>query len=167
MEIKKYMHIQAICTKENELIPIWDDRITFNKSEDYGEWVMVKGDAFHKYFNFIDCVFNLKTKTIELGIEIDNFPLENDLQFKVGQKVYFKKKYRKLAEATIAEIIYTEYELEVVKGKKLDSRLVEKYKDMEIEGDAMYAIKHWKPFYLLDNGTVVKWKHELYAKAQD
>jgi len=43
MDIKRYIIIQAVKTRENELIPIWDDRIVFEKSKMYGNIIKLKG----------------------------------------------------------------------------------------------------------------------------
>ena len=39
MDIKKYVIAQAVMTEKNELIPIWDDRLVFEKSEMYGNLI--------------------------------------------------------------------------------------------------------------------------------
>lgn len=35
MDIKRYVIVQAVKTVENELIPIWDERLVFDKTEMY------------------------------------------------------------------------------------------------------------------------------------
>lgn len=64
MEISRYVIVQAILTKENELIPIWDERIQFNKMEDYGTYITIKDNYFNQYFYLTECVYDLKTKEL-------------------------------------------------------------------------------------------------------
>lgn len=164
MDIKRHIIIQAIKTKENELIPIWDERIVFEETEMYGNVISLKNDYRNCYSNLIECIYDLKTKKIEIGIELNYYPIEKDLKFKKGEVVLFEKSYSNLAEAKILEVVYEEYEMEIKRGRKLDKWWVEKFKDIEIDGNSLYAIKKWKPFYVLDNGIKIEWSHQLYHK---
>ena len=47
MDIKRYVVTQAVQTEENELIPIWDERIVFEKTEMYGNVISLKDDYRH------------------------------------------------------------------------------------------------------------------------
>lgn len=161
MDIKRHIIVKAIKTEENELIPLWDSRLTFEQSDDYGDYFKMKG-SWDKYFSLTDCIYDLKTKKIEIGIELDNYPLEKDLEFKKGQTVLFEKSHKVLAQATISDIIYEEFDLSINRGRKLEPYWVEKFKDVKIDPNMMYAIKQWKPFYLLDNGIKIEWSHMLY-----
>lgn len=165
MEIKRRIIIQAVKTKENELIPIWDERIVFEKTEMYDNVIRLKDSYRHDHFNLVECIYDLKTKQIEIGIELNYYPIEKDLEFKKGEVVLFEKSHRNLAEAKISEVVYEEYEMEIKRGRKLDKWWVERFKDIEIEGNSLYAIKQWKPFYVLDNGTKIEWVHQLYHKS--
>ena len=42
MDIKRYVITQAVKTRENELIPIWDNNIVFDTSELYGNVITLK-----------------------------------------------------------------------------------------------------------------------------
>ena len=66
MNIKRYIIVQAVKTKENELIPIWDERIVFEKTEMYGNVITLKEGYRHDYFNIVECIYDLKTKQIEV-----------------------------------------------------------------------------------------------------
>jgi hypothetical protein len=164
MDIKRHVITQAVKTKENELIPIWDERIVFEKTEMYGNVISLKDGYRHDHFNLVECIYDLKTKQIEIGVELNYYPIEKDLEFKKEEVILFEKSHRNLAEAKIIEIVYEEYEMEIKKGRKLDKWWIEKFKDVEIDGNTLYAIKQWKPFYILDNGIKIEWSHQLYHK---
>lgn len=165
MDIKRYVVIQAIKTNENKLIPIWDERIVFEKTEMYGNTITLKdGYRSNEHFNVIECIYDLKTKQIEMGIELDHYPVEENLEFKKDEVVLFEKSHRVLAEAKISEIVYEEYDLDIKRGRKLEKYWVGKFKNIEIDSNTLYAIKQWKPFYVLDNGTKIEWSHQLHHK---
>lgn len=161
MDIKRHVIIQAIKTKENELIPIWDERLVFEKTEMYGNTISLKGEYGH-YYNLVECIYDLKTKKIEVGIELDYYP--KNLEFKKDEIVLFELSHRNLVEAKIVEIVFEEYEIEIKRGRKLDNYWLTIFKGVEIDENALYAIKQWKPYYVLDNGITIKWEHQLYHK---
>jgi len=67
-------HVIVPCIVYNkELIPIWDDRIEFNECEDYGKYITIK-DVNEEFFNFTNCIYDLKSKTLSAGITIDVYP---------------------------------------------------------------------------------------------
>lgn len=164
MEIRRRIVVQAIKTKENELIPIWDDRVEYENTEMFGKVLSVK-DEFGTHHSLVECIYDLKTRKLEIGIELDFYPNEDKLDFKKGEKVLYEQKHRHLSEATISDIVYEEYDLNIMKGKKMDSYYTKHFKNVDIQNDSIYAIKRWKPFYILDNGTKIEWEHELYHKS--
>ena len=163
MDIKRYVIVQAIKTKQNELIPIWDERIVFTKTKEVGSIITLKGEH-NEYYSVVECIYDLKTKNIELGVELNYYPNENDLEFKKDQTILFEKSHRKLAEAIISEIVYEEYEMVIKRGDKLDEYWISVFKDVEIDKNTLYCIKEWKPFYVLDNGIKIEWNYKLYHK---
>lgn len=165
MDLERRIIVQAIKLKDNTLVPIWDERIVFEKTEMYGNIVKLKGE-FDTHVNLIECVYDIKTKKLEVGIELDIYPSEEDLEFKKGENVFFEKSHRVLGEAVISDVIFEEYGLTIVKGKKIDKYFLNRLNDIKIEKDNLYALKQWKPFYLLDNGKKIEWEHELYHKSK-
>lgn len=161
MNINRHIVIQAIKTSKNELIPLWDERISFEKTRDFGNVINVKGDS-DRYFQVVECVYDLKTKTVEMGIEIDIYPTETE--FKKDETILVEHSSRRLGEAKVVEIVYEEFDLEIKRGKKFNKWDLARVNNIEIDGNSIYAIKHWKPFYILDNGKKIKWSHELYHK---
>ena len=163
MDIKRHILIQAIKTNENELIPIWDERIVFEKTEMYGNVISLKDDR-QQHSHLIECIYDLKTKKIEMGIELNYYPVEIDLEFKKDEIILFEKSHRILEEAKISKVVYEEYELQIIRGRKMDKWWIKTFKDIEIDVNTLYAIKQWKPFYILDNGVKIEWSHQLYHK---
>ena len=115
--MNKYINIQGIKTEDNEIIPIWDNRIKYHNDDFYGKYLTLEG-SYTKYITLIDCIYNIKTKEISIGIEVNNYPTK--LDFTKGQEVYYEKSHRELAKSTIKDIIYKEFDLNIYKGKKLD-----------------------------------------------
>lgn len=166
MSIKRYVIIQAVKTKENQLIPIWDERIVLEEDNIFGSYLLLKEDYKHSILNLVECIYDLKTKKIEIGVELNYYPNEEDLEFKKDEIVFFEKSHRILSEAKITKIVYEEYEMEVKKGSELDKYWVEIFKDVKIDNDTLYTIKHWNPFYILNNGIKIKYSHQLYHKSK-
>lgn len=156
MEVTRYVIIQAVKTDNNELIPIWDERINFIKDKVYGDSIQITG-GYRNFRNLTECIYDLQTKTFQKGIELDQYPSVTD--FKKGETVYYEvdSYYKHLKEAIIVDILYEEYEMSIVKGKKLED-----VKDVQL--DSLYCVKEWKPFYLLDDGTKIKYDYKLYHK---
>lgn len=165
MEIKRYILTQAVKTKSNELVPVWDKRVTFEFTK-FGCNEIRFEDGYGNV-ELVECLFDLKTKKLVTGIELNYYPKDEDIEFKKGQSVLVEKSHRKLYEAKIVDIVFEEYDLNVKMGKdfgKHSSLDIFEEKDIKIANDSLYAIKYWKPFYILDNGTTIKWNHELYSK---
>jgi hypothetical protein len=156
MEINRYVLIQAVLTENNELIPIWDERISFHKSEDYGNYISLEGH-YKNFYSLTECIYDLQTKTIQTGIEIEQYP--DSTEFEKGETVYYEVdgKYQHLKEAVIVDILFEEYDINIAKGKKLQWI-------QGLQPDSLYCVKEWKPFYLLDDGTKIKYNYKLYHK---
>jgi hypothetical protein len=161
MYISENIIVKAIKTDKNELIPLWDERLTFQTSEDCGDYVRLKND-YKKYFDFIEVVYSLKDKSLSLGIEIEIYPEIKHLEFKIGQEVYFEKTHRKIIKSKIKDIIYEDFDLTIKKGKNLDNYYTQKFKNMDIKTNDIYCIKNWKPTYLLDTDDKVDYDYKLY-----
>ena len=163
--IKRYMIVQGIQTKTGELIPIGDNRLKFDKDDDCGPKLSVSGD-YESYYQLIDMIFDLKTKTISSGIPVDYYGDKNKLEFTKEQVVLVESgKYRHLVKTKIIDITYDEFDIEIRKGKKLehwDKIFKEIYPDMKIIPDQLYCIKLWKPTYVLENGIKITYEHQLF-----
>lgn len=164
MDIKRYVITQAVKTRENELIPIWDNNIVFDTSELYGNVITLKNKRSYEHFSLVECIYDLKTKQVEMGVELNYYPNENELEFKIGEVVLFEKSNRVLAEAKISEVVYEDYDLNIERGRKLCKYTTDRFKGVKFDVNTLYAIKDWKPFYVLDNGIKIEWSHQLYHK---
>jgi hypothetical protein len=158
MNVTRYIPIQAIKTNDNSLIPIWDPRITFEKTEMYGNQLNFERERF---YNTVECVFDIKTKQISIGIDLDYYP---KLEYAKDEKILHEVSNRVLGEATIEKIVYEEYELEIIKGKKIENYWKTYFSEVVFLADSLYAIKKWKPFYVLNNGKIIEYSHQLYHK---
>lgn len=163
MDVTRYITTLAIQTKDHKLIPIWDERIEYKNCELYGESVYFKNPST-KTYSFVECVYDLKTKELHMGIQLDYYPVESDLEFKKDEEVFYEKSHRVLSDAKIVDIVYEEFDLDIIKGKKMESWDVEYFKN--IDPNQLYAIKRWKPFYVLNDGVKIQWTHQLYHKFQ-
>ena len=161
LDVRRRIIIQALKTSDNKLIPIWDERVLFEKTELYGNIVKLKDS--HENCTLVECIYDLKTRKFEWGIDIDIYP--DKLPYNIDEIVLFDKGGRILEEVTITNIVYEEFELIIKKGKKLDEFISsERLKEIQIEPNTLYAIKSWKPFYILCNGRKVQYAHYLYKK---
>lgn len=163
MNVKKFITVLAVKTKKNEIIPIWDERVVFEKTRDCGDAVKIKGD-YEEYFNLIEVVYNLKDKTISLGIELDFYP--DKLTHNIGDEVYFECQHKTIYESKIVDIVYKTSDLIISKGKKMGSWYIKYFNDknIEIDPNAIYCIKQHKPTYVLENGKEVEYEYQLYKK---
>lgn len=124
MNIERYQIVKAINTKEG-LIPIWDSRITFQEDDVVGQSISVKGDTlFKEYFSLLECIYDLKTRELNVGIEINVYPDENKLAFKKGESVFYEQSHKVISEAKISDIVYEEYDLKILRGKKVLSYII-------------------------------------------
>jgi hypothetical protein len=163
MREKRYAIVLAIKTNENELVPIWDDRVVFDEEERYGNTILLKDNRFTSY-SPIECLYDLKTKRIVPGIEVNYYPSEDGMKFNKGEIIYFETEDKSLAEAVIDEIVYELYDLEVKRGEDISFYRQGKYGISDLDIHSIYSIKHWSPIYVLNNGKRIKWEHQLYKK---
>lgn len=162
----RFIPIKGIITRDKTLIPFWDDRIKFYDHEDYGNTIEVKGN-YQKYFKLDDLLYDLETKTVSLTQTIDYY--ESLEYYKVGDSVYYAEGISSgpLTESVIKEIKYEEFSISTVMGKRLlsdSSYYLENTKDLTIIPDMAYSIKTWKPWYLMEDGYLVKYSFNIYRK---
>jgi len=161
MDIKRHILTQGVLLSDKTILPIWDSRITFSKSEMYGNQLIVEGERNHTY-SVIECIFDLKTKTISTGIELDIYPDLSKIKHKVGMVILFEK-YPKHTLTKIIDITFEVFDLQIQKGKKIDNWYLNNLpKDTIIDRESLYAIKVWKPTYVLENGD--KTTYDMYLR---
>lgn len=154
MEITRYIVIQVIKTKDNVLIPLWHEGISYDK--DHYDYKVIKFEN-QEYHSIVDAIYDLKTKKLSPGVELDYYPEKTD--YIVDQIVMQELKGRVLSRQRVVKIVYEDYDLTISKGEKLDTWYKSRF---EMQDKVLYAIKSWKPYYILDNGEKIKWAHELY-----
>lgn len=154
MEIIRYITVKAIKRADNVLIPLWQEGITYEKDV-HGSKVLKYDNV--KYYSIVEAIFDLKTKNLSPGVELDYYP--DETEYKVDQIVMQEQKGRVLSRQKVVDVVYEEYDLTISKGEKLDPWYKSRF---ELEDKTLYAIKSWKPYYILDNGAKIKWAHELY-----
>ena len=158
LNVSRYIIIQAIVKDDKTLVPLWDDSIIYENEEEYGELIKLKGDNYRTYYP-IECLFDIKNKTLSIGIEIDQYP--EKLDYQKGERVYFETgKHRYLKEGTITDIIYEEFDLACFKGSDANNWYLNKIKDLD--PNKIYAFKNWKPFYIMDDGTKITYDYKIY-----
>jgi|GEM_PF-6474182 len=161
MNLSRYITTQGVLLTDNTIIPIWDSRITFSTSEMYGNEINVKGER-KRYFNLIDCIFDLVTKKVSMGVELVVYPDLTKLEHKVGTIVLFEDRQTNTL-TKIIDIVYERFNLEIKKGKDIEEWELKKFdKDTIIDANILYAIKTWKPTYILENGK--KTDYEMYLR---
>lgn len=157
--------IQALKTETNELIPFWSERLKLEHIGGCGESVRLD-DRYQNYFSFVDCVYDMKTRTISAGVELNHYPDPRFLEFKIDEPVYYETKNNSIDLSKLISIDYNEYELVIVKGHKLEDYQRERFKDVVFEDNVLYAIREWKPTYVLESGFKTNYKHQLHHMAK-
>ncbi len=163
----RYIQTIAIQTDANELVPLWDPRVQFVKDDYFGDHFTIS-DNYGRHHNTIECMFDVKEKKLVLGVEVDLYPDIDKLEFKKGMEVMHETRtHRMLKKSTVVDIVFEEYELTIRKGKKLDSYYVERLANqaITIEKDGLYAIKVWKPTYVLEDGFKTTYEHQMHTIA--
>ena len=163
MDIKRYIEIQAFLTKTKELIPIWDERLIFEKTENYGNQISIRNTSEYGY-SLVSAIFDLKSKTISMGIELNYYPQEKEIEFKKCEIIFYEINVNTFAESKIKEIVFETYELEIVKGKKMHN-FYKTALEKEIEPEMLYSIKRWNPSFILENDVKIDSKYQLKHKA--
>lgn len=162
MDIKRHITVQAVLTEDNKLIPIWDNKVIFTNTEMYGEVITLEGDNRHKHQRVVECVLDIQTKELSLGIELNYYPTET--QYKKDEVVYHEKSFKRIQEVTIKEIVFEKFDTTIDRGNRLEDYWKQHFKHESFDSNTIYCIKNWKPTYILSNGVKVDWEHQLFKK---
>lgn len=158
---ERYITVLAVVTEDHEIMPLWSERIEFKKTEDYGNVYTIKGNR--KHLNPIEVIYDIKERKLSMGVELNYYPSVDELNYKVGEFVYYEVKHNYLSESKIKEIAFDGYETIIVSGKKMDDYWKKNFGE-SILPEIIYCIKQWKPIYVLDNGTRIEWEFKLHHK---
>lgn len=163
MDAKRYLLVPALII-DNEIIPIWDEKIKAEKQKDYGEYYLYDDDFWNKHYRIEEVIFDVKTKKLSMGIVLNFYQKPN---YSIGEKVMHETSNHVLDEATIKDVVYIEYESSIKKGSKIDKGISEYYlpndkNETEINPNYLYEIRVYKASYILDNSKRCDWEHYLY-----
>ena len=157
--IERYMMVQAVKLDDNELVPIWDKRLEYWHSEDYGTYVKFD-NKYGEISYYVDVIYDLKHKTLSSGIELNYYP--DKLDFCINEEVYREADGRKMIKDKIVDIIYENFDMAIYKGSEIESYWLKYFKDVEIITNKLYCIKQWRAKYILESGFKTEYVHQLY-----
>jgi hypothetical protein len=167
MQVSRFIMTQAVIDENNQLIPLWDERIVFSKDELCGDKVEIKGNTRNReYFSVVECILDIKEKTLSKGIEINHYPSEKDLKFKKEDVVLYEVKHKELIMTKIIDIIYEDHILSIRRGYQLEPYEIAWYfkNKEEVDLNSLYAIKTWNPTYIIEDGSKVKFVYSFFKK---
>lgn len=164
MDLERYIVVQGVKLRDNTIIPIWDTRINFEETEDYGNKIAISGMSHERIYDTVQCIYDLKTKTISIGVELDYYPLNDLNSFKVDEIVLYEKSNRTLKESKIVDIVFEKYDLYIRNGCDLENNYRSLLKETTIVDNCIYAVKYWQPYYILEDGTKITSYIYLYHK---
>lgn len=159
----RYVTVKGFIHK-NKLIPIWDTRVIYKNDEMYGE--IFELENIYGLQQLVDLIFDTETKSLKLGIEI-NYYIEPE--FLIGTEVYHETRlaHRELKESKIIDIKYEKYEIRNMNGKQLSDNLYFlKGQDIQIDYKSIYSIKEWEPTYIMEDGYITNYTHQIYKKCK-
>lgn len=162
--VTRYVLTKGFLNSEKQIVPFWAAEVKYES--EYGHhFAQLTEDRslFQKQNEFVECVYDMKTRELSLGIDINVYPDLKRLEFKVGQEVLFDMSCRALSQDKIKEIIFEECQIRVCRGKKLQDNLRKDLIPTNVELDGLYVIKHWEPTYVLESGKKTKYEHQLYT----
>jgi len=162
--LSRYMRVLALQTNDNTLIPIWDPALRFkDRDEDYSPECKYP-NQLHGLSHVVEAIWDMQEKLLLPGISIELFNPEIS-GFKVNQEVFYEvpRKHRVLRASKIIKIEKGRERLEIIKGKDLKGYQVPNLQ-LEIDPDALYALRTFDPKYILEDGTEIEWDHQLFSK---
>lgn len=163
---RRYIMVPVIIY-ENDIIPIWDEKLKYEKHPLYGKGLWDEENGKH-HIMYTEAVYDIKKRKIIKGIIIDCYPDEH-LEFAINDEVYRDVDRKGLKKDKVKDIIFKEYEDTIYKGSKLiDSYKTDKFGDVTIDPYQMYCLRNWKPFWVMESdGEIIEWAHQLYKKYKE
>jgi hypothetical protein len=154
----KFVIIQAI-EYNNEIIPLWDNRVQFNDAKHDKFCHYSLKDIKSNNFNVINAVLNVETKKISKGIPLTYYyGYYSDMQ--VGTTVYYNElSIHRLKSSKIVEVQYGEiqhFDQEVIINGDFDSDQLEQFESrgIEINSSLVYLLQKQSISYKLEDGSV-------------
>ena len=149
---KRYIPIKCLCIN-NDYIPFW--KLTWSEHEDFGEGFDVDGVV--NYGELVDCLWDSLDKVVVKGIIKDIYPTK--FEFSVDDIVLREVNYNTYCKDVVVGIEYTEYESIVKKGSNFEA--YELVFDTELCKDDLYEMRHWKSYYRLKSGILIRYDYQL------
>lgn len=165
-DTRRFILTTALKLKDGTLIPLWDKGVGFVENDYYGNYYTYKVDKHLEEFHYpCEAIFNVETKTLSGGIEIEIYPDESEYK-KVGTSVLYEVNFKQMSIRTISKVDFSECDVEIIRGKNIDkwNRVRETH---DIGDNLLYKIKYFKPSYVLDDGTIVKSNNKFYELVSD
>jgi hypothetical protein len=165
---KRYIPTKALQVKDSEFVPYWKLKHQYHK--DYGEGFIIENDYKINYNNLVDCYWDTKDHKLILGIVKDVYPEKTS--YYEEEDVFIEVDHSTYKEDKIQKIFYEEYESKIHKISSLIKHnelrwyfTKEEQKNLDI--NAIYEIRLWKPYYILYSGEIIKWDYKLKHKYKD
>jgi hypothetical protein len=164
--------IPTFCLKINEQItPFWDLEYVEDKDfcENTGYKIKGKGSIFYAH-HIIPCYWDLNKKIIVFGKIKDYYPTQ--LDYKKDEEVYVEVPYSEtgihscLKKSKIVDIKYETFNTSIFRVKDAEIETLHHYFNEKefnaLQLNDIYEIRNWEPWYVLEDGQVVKWTSKLY-----
>jgi hypothetical protein len=151
----------------NEFVPFW--LLEYDNSEDYGEGFRKKDAKDYsssriQYGDLQDLLWDSKKCVIVSGITKDVYPDKQNCEFKIGETVLVEIKSNEYGLDKVVDIIFEEYDTNILRVKKMDEWDKKKFTEEELSNmkkDDVYEMRIWKPFYKLESGKIIKYSYQL------
>lgn len=159
-----YINIKAI-NVDGTLVPLWEFEYSIN--EEYGTEKFrhaVNGTRFSAH-DIIDCKLDMRTKKVvrHTTIEIDQAP-----KYVVGEKVMRETSHHVLVPCVVKEIVRGRLEIDRVTAVE-DIKSYVKHGGVAnvdvntLDSKIAYNLMVYDPAYVMEDGKVCQWEHELYG----
>lgn len=156
--MQQFHLIPAVVTKDNELIPITDLRLSFQKDGYGDDCIMFEGNSI---LRVVQCSYDITTKQLVPTVVLE---YRNANEFQIGEQVCVRLKDRTVYDSKIIDIQYHQRnydQFDFVKGDKVSDYKLEQLGTLD--ANTLYCIKTLEPYYVLENSEVVH-DHEMYHK---
>jgi len=164
--------IPTFCLKVNENIyPFWELDFVEDKDECLNTGYKIKGSNQIYYSHHITpCYWDFFNKKIVFGKIKDFYPtklnFEKEEVILVDVEYSITGKHSCLRQSKIVDIKYEDYSTEIIKIKSTENGTLIYYFGKDnlntLNLEDIYEIRNWKPWYILEDGEVIKWDHKLH-----
>jgi hypothetical protein len=167
-----FVKVLGIKTIDNELIPIWDNRLKYvevNDENDHSYSHISLDDDYERFIDLITLMYDVSTKKLSEGIILDFYPPDSyygsSIKHAIGDIVYYEVESlsKGLLEVQVIDTVYEKYKDLIRLAENIESYYISHFKDVVFNCNSVYCIRIWDITYILSNG-VKKTRYELYKK---